>query len=40
VIHLDKYHNFVGNFGIVQESASGTPTEKAVIPGTLVAKDA
>lgn len=40
VIHLNKYHNFVGNFGILQENSSGTPTQKAVIPGTTVAKDA
>ena len=40
VIHLNKYHNFVGNFGIVQESVTGTPTLKSVIPGTAVAKAA
>jgi hypothetical protein len=40
VIHLNKYHNFVGNFGILQENSSGAPTQKAVIPGTTVAKDA
>jgi branched-chain amino acid transport system substrate-binding protein len=39
VIHLNKYHNFVGNFGIVVENASGVPTQKSVIPGTTVAKD-
>jgi ABC-type branched-subunit amino acid transport system substrate-binding protein len=39
-INLNQYHNFVGNFGISTTTANGTPTEKAVIPGTQVAADA
>ncbi len=40
VIGFNTYHNFVGNFAISTTDANGVPTQRAVIPGAQVIKNA
>ena len=39
-IKFNSHHNFVGNFGIVQENAAGIPSQLSVIPGAKVLANA
>jgi branched-chain amino acid transport system substrate-binding protein len=39
-IKFNKYHNFVGSWGVNHITASGTPTQVFTIPGTTVLADA